>query len=77
VVPCPPQTPRDTFAEPWEASARLSCRSLSRPLQVPGTARVPPPGRLLQLIFLFFFFSAMIVRFLTKRFIGDYEPNTG
>ncbi|XP_073877862.1 ras-like protein family member 11A isoform X2 [Macaca fascicularis] len=21
--------------------------------------------------------SAMIVRFLTKRFIGDYEPNTG
>ena len=23
------------------------------------------------------FFSAMIVRFLTKRFIGDYEPNTG
>lgn len=22
-------------------------------------------------------FSAMIVRFLTKRFIGDYEPNTG
>lgn len=25
----------------------------------------------------FFFFSAMIVRFLTKRFIGDYEPNTG
>ncbi|POI29608.1 hypothetical protein CIB84_006642 [Bambusicola thoracicus] len=21
--------------------------------------------------------SALIVRFLTKRFIGDYEPNTG
>ena len=26
---------------------------------------------------LLLFFSAMIVRFLTKRFIGDYEPNTG
>lgn len=23
------------------------------------------------------FFSAMIVRYLTRRFIGDYEPNTG
>lgn len=28
---------------------------------------IPPPPH----------FSAMIVRFLTKRFIGDYEPNTG
>lgn len=31
---------------------------------------------LLQLIFLLHF-PAIIVRFLTKRFIGDYEPNTG
>lgn len=27
--------------------------------------------------FSFCFFLALIVRFLTKRFIGDYEANTG
>lgn len=45
-----------------------------------GNARCSGEGDqldpLLKLIF-FFHFPAMIVRFLTKRFIGDYEPNTG
>ncbi|NWX65500.1 RSLBA protein, partial [Promerops cafer] len=41
----------------------------ARPLPLPARLSVPPNAALCV--------SAMIVRFLTKRFIGDYEPNTG
>jgi hypothetical protein len=34
-------------------------------------------GALIVLLILFPAISALIVRFLTKRFIGDYEANTG
>ncbi|KAJ7409584.1 Ras-like protein family member 11A [Willisornis vidua] len=46
----------------------LECGA-AQPLPLPSVR----PSRLTRLLCV----SAMIVRFLTKRFIGDYEPNTG
>ncbi|NWR15231.1 RSLBA protein, partial [Emberiza fucata] len=56
--------------------------SMSQPFLLAPIAECPPgpPGAQLRLAVLGargVGKSAMIVRFLTKRFIGDYEPNTG
>lgn len=70
----------EATAAPWALRSLEDARGTSG--SAAGHALFPEPvgfGSLVLVLQLNFplFFSAMIVRFLTKRFIGDYEPNTG
>lgn len=60
------------MAEPWGVGNPLCCPEVGGMVDSGRPELVPVFGLNVPVSL-----SAMIVRFLTKRFIGDYEPNTG